>query len=429
MHLRTKTTIHALIGILAVSTFASRTRGETNSSSATSKAACYRLQLPGNPDATSVIARPRSETWCYQKLTRPMGATYIYNADGDKVRAELAMVIEADGIMTHGSLLAGQLTVHKVRAKEFNPFPVPLAEPMHLSNIPAAAIDSLDESARDVLEYLISQPSTIETFTLDDQAFVPNASSRVLPWRGYWFPYKSQQMSAVLRKYDQFVRSRTGSSPGASAWEASHHRYTGTWWEGHCNGWAASSVLRAQPRATRHDPTSGVSFSVSDQKGLLAETDFCSNYSFFGDRYEGGGDNRRDIEPALFHKTLTYYVGKLGKPVAMDYRSDTAVDNHIVSGYSMNMQKTGANTYSVTAKLRVHKYDSSRIDTPGVAPVYTRTYKYTLRTDAGGNPISGRWISENPDFLWVPLSPASCASNNPRLDRRHVSELFTFLGL
>ena len=98
---------------------------------------------------------------------------------------------------------------------------------------------------------------------------------------------------------------RTETCPGAAAWESTNHRYQGTWWEGHCNGWAASSVLRVQPVASKRDPCSGLVFSVSEQKGLLAERDLCI--------------------------------------------------------------------------------------------------------------VGGSWFSDNPDFLWVPLSPGTCDENNPRV--------------
>jgi hypothetical protein len=282
----------------------------------------------------------------------------------------------------------------------------------------------LQDSAIENLNFLMSQPPNFQDFAVSEGRFTEE--SNVKPWRGYWWPYKNQPLagtsSAPLSKYDRFVKARTGISPGAASWERSHHVYSGIWWEGHCNGWAASSVLRKQPHSVT-DSRSGVSFTVSDIKGILAETDYCANVAFFGRRYNGRrGDNIKDILPGTFHRTLTYYIGSLKKPVAMDYHRDPAVDNHVVSGYTMDITKTGANTFRVTAVLTVHKYDGSRANTPGTAPRYTRTYKYNLTQNSDGS-LSGSWISTNPDFLWVPLSPADCGSNNARISHRRVAEL------
>src|SRR5262249_43999970 len=149
------------------------------------------------------------------------------------------------------------------------------------------------------------------------------------PWRGYWWPFKGQSLAGPLSRYDQFVAARTGSNPGSRAWEASHHYSTGIWWQGHCNGWAASALLRAHPSTAKRDRVSGVVFSVSDQKGILAEKDFCAAVAFFGHRENGlPTDDPYDIHPALFHQTLTYYIGQLHKPVAMDYHADPVIDNH-----------------------------------------------------------------------------------------------------
>jgi hypothetical protein len=89
----------------------------------------------------------------------------------------------------------------------------------------------------------------------------------------------------------------------------------------------------------------------------------------------------------------------------------------------MDIQRTGTNRYKVTAKLNVHRYDSSRIEQPGIAPEYTRTYRYTLITDDSGTPTGGSWISTNPDFLWVPLAPTTCSQNNPHMDEGYTAEI------
>lgn len=387
-------------------------------------AACYRFEMTDSPESNASY-RSHYETWCYQNLSSPHGSTYIFNADQEKVRAELAIVVEPDGQLTHGSMLAGQLSVHRVRAKSFNPFSIPLQEPRNLPPILGVEILSSEmlQSAQEVLSFLLSHQAREIDIRVDAGHFESSVATELLPWRGYWWPYRNLPLSGPLGKYDRFVRARTGTNPGAQRWENGNHRYHGIVWEGHCNGWAASSVLRKEPAFAKRDPASGVIFSIVDQKGILAETDYCATIGFFGNRYRGGRDDIRDIYPALFHKVLTYYIGEIGKPVAIDYKRDSSVDNHIISGYQMDIEKTGVNSYLVTTRLKMHKYDGSRVAQPGVAPEYSRIYKYTLTTDEAGIPVSGSWRSTNPDFLWVPLASSDCTKNNPRIDHAMTAEI------
>lgn len=394
---------------------------------------CYQIAQPDRPDATSVLSPIHSEVWCYQKLNSPSADLYVFNADEEKVKPELAFVIDKDGVMTHGSLLAGKTTIHKLLVSDFNPFSVPLTEPTYLESLSSQDFRILFEgrallnnSAEEVLK-ILTAPSDepIENFAL--QTGKQSASAEITPWRGFWWPYNNRPLSRTtmspLAKYDRFVKARTGSNPGAQAWENRYHRYHGINWEGHCNGWAASSVLRKEPTEPKSDSQSGVVFTVSDQKGILAETDYCAKVAFFGSRYRGRvTDNIYDINAGTFHKTLKYYIGSLGKPVATDYKNAEPVDNHVISGYTMNVVKTGANTYSVVTTIRIHRYDNAASNNTGDAPPYTRTYRYNLVENSDGS-LRGSWRSTNPDFLWVPLSSTKCGNNNQRISETYVSEI------
>jgi hypothetical protein len=389
---------------------------------------CYRIEMPDSPMA-SMATQSHTEMWCYQKLKYPIGATYIFNADRNQARAELAIVIEPDGMMTHGSLLAGEVSVHRVQAKGFNPFSVPLQEPREMPAMMNEEVLSteLHQSAQEVLKYLLSRAPGSAELRIADGIYAARVADEFLPWRGYWWAYKGQALSgssnSPLAKYDRYVKARTGTSPRTQGWENANHTYHGIVWEGHCNGWAASSILRKEPSFSKKDPVSGVTFTVVDQKGILAETDYCANVVFFGKRYRGGRDDIRDVYPHDFHQALLYYIGELGKPLATDYKRGSSVDNHVISGYNMEIKKVADNKYTVVTKISIHKYDGSRSQTPGVAPEYTRIYRYTLLTDATGTPTGGSWQSTNPDFLWVPLAAMDCNTNNPRIDHAVTAEI------
>lgn len=386
---------------------------------------CYQFSVPDSPEADAAIV-DHKETWCYQTLNYPVGSIFVFNADSAKVLPELSFTIDADGVMTHTSLMQGQRTVHKVLVKEYNPFSVPYNEPKNMQPVYSEILDhEMQSSANEALRILSSPSATVETFEMDTGIISEDAD--IKPWRGYWWAYNGRPLSngknSPMAKYDRFVKARTGSSPGAQAWENSRHRYHGINWEGHCNGWAASSVLRPEPKTSKYDEQSGVTFTVVDQKGLLAETDYCAKVAFFGSRYRGSNSNARDISSVLFHKTLRYYIGTLKKPIATDYKQLEEVDNHVISGYTMKIKKTGTRTYSVVTKIRIHKYDKARTNTPGDAPMYTRTYSYRLRVDDEDNIVGGSWTSSNPDFLWVPLASIDCKNNNPRINHDYVQEI------
>lgn len=412
--------------VIIASFYAARALSETQPN-------CYSFTLADSPEADAVIVENK-ETWCYQKLNSPQGTIFVFNADADKVVPELSFLVDADGVMTHASLMQGQRTVHKILAKEFNPFSIPYNEPKNMQSlVPQFVNKELLKSANEALRVLSTSDAKlaqINTLEMDVGEIVEDTD--IKPWRGYWWAYNGRRLSnganSPMAKYDRFVKAREGSSPGAQAWENSRHRYHGINWEGHCNGWAASSVIRPEPINSKFDEKSGMTFSVSDQKGLLAETDYCVKVAFFGNRYRGSGSNPRDIGPALFHKTLRYYIGTLKKPVATDYKRFEDVDNHVISGYTMNIKKTGTNTYAVTTKIRIHKYDKGPSSEPGMAPLYTRTYSYRLHEDADGT-LTGSWTSGNPDFLWVPLAIMDCNNNNPRINHDRIQEILDLPSL
>jgi hypothetical protein len=237
--------------------------------------------------------------------------------------------------------------------------------------------------------------------------------------------------NSPLGIYDASVTARTGKNPNSVAWEQENHSDTSTSWGGHCNGWAASTALYAEPTQTLYDPLTQTMVTPYAQKGMLAEASFCVNEAFYGHRYSGAvGDDLLDIYPDLFHKTLVHYLQGLGKTVAMDYERGIEIDNNVITGYRFHIVKTGSflgsQTFHVDATLTVAQYDVNQEDSIGHAGTYEKSYAYTLTTDAQGNIKSGKWdaTSDNPDFLWIALSPAEgCDPRNPQVSPAEVSQL------
>lgn len=393
---------------------------------------CFDLEIKDTPErleSTEVLF----ETWCYEdRGTQRL----IYNADHAAMRAELAGLVslDADGEPTkvvYASLRKGVVEVHASDARSLNPLPVPL-DP---KNLPSGALLKVRASSMPGKEEVLRRFSqlTIQrvgAMRVEEGTLEAHVDPQNEPYDGYWWPHDRLELStgprSPLGKYDAYVQARTGTNPGAAAWENEHHSLQSVAWGGHCNGWAASSVLFAEPRGPLWDAKSGQVFYTSDLKGILTESSFCVHWAFFGSRYRDSNDDITDIHPELFHKVLLRYIGELKKPVAMDYVRGESVDNSVISGYRMTITRVADTTdrYHVKAALRVHAYNHSRSENTG-NKAYARnyTYEYDLTVDADGNPTAGTWTSDNPDFLWVPLSPRECGRENASIRDNQVANI------
>lgn len=399
---------------------------------------CYKFKSFDSPAASPEVSE-QEEIWCYRELDKPQGARIVYNIDEQgHTRPELTIMIEADGSIVHGSILAGHFSVHRIPGYRgvisFNPLPVPLTPPKDAERFAPPITPSSLQSMDTAIEVLTTYPiRTQETGAITEGTFNVSVAEEALPWKAFWFPYSSGKLhngsDSPMAKFDRFVKARTGVNIGAQKWEKRNHRYTGVKWAGHCNGWAAASVLRREPRMPWTDPISGVTFTPNDIKGLLIARDYCPKMLFFGHRNWGAGSGAGDIQAHLFHNTLTYYIGQLGKPVLMDMMSTSPVENRVLSGYKMKVVRQKTNLYMVTMELRVHSYDTKFTDDLGPAPYKDRTYRYKIWTDDTGKAIKGSWLTSNPDFLWVPVSPGSCKDGNPAVTETWVDAIYKSLSL
>lgn len=372
-----------------------------------------------------------ADVWCHWVDPSAPGVEWVFPRSEQKPEL-VARIDRAKGSVTHGSRSAGKLRIVRAYDLTISPLPVPLSledlqrQAMRevvapgefdfgMSLVQSGAMTGFEDPI-DVPRIQRVQPGTREVYLEEG-----------LPWRGYWWPFEGVPMArdneSPLMKYDRAVFSSTGSNPHSGDWEFERHSLSGVEWGGHCNGWAAASVLYPEPRTAKKDPASGITFSVSDQKALLTELSFCVQYSFYGQRYNGyRGQDLLDINPGLFHEVLEYHVGTLKKPVILDYVPEEKVDNHVVTGYRMKIDRVGgvSNRYRVKLSVRMAGYEETLNQLTGAAAQYQRTYQYTLDTDQNGRIINGQWESSNPDFVWVAISERYCEWENPRLDAAHV---------
>lgn len=145
---------------------------------------------------------------------------------------------------------------------------------------------------------------------LKSDAPIVEGRAEKTPWSGWWWPVDEGVAGAhlydadgPLARYDQLAAARQRPDIQTRLWELRNLRLTGRLytWAGHCNGWAAASMLEPEPTAPK--TVDGVTFSVADQKGLLASWHFADNAEWlFGDEQTG-------VEAADFHRALIQWIG------------------------------------------------------------------------------------------------------------------------
>jgi hypothetical protein len=154
-------------------------------------------------------------------------------------------------------------------------------------------------------------PALATNFTITGQAKRP-------AWSGWWWPdsasksyhlYDMGSTFAPLSKYGQW----TGSTL-ALAWETANHQIENSAarnasWQGHCDGWAISSLLYPEPtRAVVAQGPAGqsgpVRFEPGDVKGLLAA--LWSGYDWRNSNSAGG----TDLDAEWLHRFLLFFLAQ-----------------------------------------------------------------------------------------------------------------------
>lgn len=261
------------------------------------------------------------------------------------------------------------------------------------------------------------------------------------PWSGDWWSRKKGFLvkgwpghtPSPFERYDRYVETRTGKNPGAWAWESNvknnHYNPNAADWEGHCNGWAAASVMAPEPRMKR--TRNGVVFETADQKAILSEQYMNTYCNFFGTRYWGSDNDYDDIYPDEFHRLLLKYIGEGKSAMICDVQPGAEVWNFPLYKFESSWS-TGwfdSNKLKVTTKV-YYADDGVKPDFLGTK-WFTTTYTYNLIVDDDGNVIRSEWTGDSrknhPDFVWIPMSdspnPPGGTLENPNIDPKFVKEI------
>ncbi len=263
------------------------------------------------------------------------------------------------------------------------------------------------------------------------------AYSSSYPWAGHWWPQAPggrnlYDPGEALAQYDQYVLATRGYDPGARAWQEAHKSHDASW-AGHCQAWAAASILTREP--PREGITkAGVSFGHDALEGLITSVyEVPSIAGFWGQRNDstapGTGIARDDFDPAWMDYLLRYYVQEHGSSFVMDTDPGSPVWNFPVAGFERSTSNNGDGSVRVRTDVWFRK------PTAGVAgfdpnSFFRKTYEYDLWNTPDGRSSTGRWVSvDRPDFAWA--SDGHQASDgqtqrNPHLDPKIVEEILGY---
>lgn len=390
-----------------------------------------------SPAREEIVKQSERATGCYLKLGAQQELAFVKEREGLDLLTSAVTEIKGEEIwLKHFSMTKGEILMAEQRPYRINPLPIPATSkearqsPANQGSVQTKLTKKEQEKLESVLEVFRKSEAKVVSFKAQtsesrtrsaeiEEFYLPEEK---LPTDGYWWPHIGLPLAkdryAPLAKYDDYVESRTGTNPDTVGWEKRYHA-SSVVWAGHCNGWASASILYGYDDVDLNDETNNAVISSSDLQGLRSVLSYCTRNAFYGRRYYGPRSDIRDIYPHDFHRILKYYIKELQKPVVYDYRNDSPVDNHIISGYKFTFQETGEDgKWLVKADLRSHKYSyDDYVRERRTAPEYARTYWYYLWENRYGRFYRGEWLdaSNHPDFVWVPLSESRCGGENPRL--------------
>jgi hypothetical protein len=264
------------------------------------------------------------------------------------------------------------------------------------------------------------------------------AGSARTAWSGYWWPmlvtrgfhlYDQNGPFTPLAKYGQ----ATGDF-GALNWERRYKLTTdpsNDWW-GHCNGWAASTVIEPEP--TRSVRAGSTVFGVGEIKGLLAaahQGDPTDYFSGLG-RLSGGTINT-DLRALNFHRAVLYYLRDRSEALIFNITDKPQVWNYPAFSFRMNgvTDRRNPNMTAVTTTLTFAN-NNVQPDYVGTTS-FSRTYTYWIQGDpqsTSGNATAdwtGNSVFDHPQFVWHPAfqrahDPGLNEPPNP-LDYNYVRQL------
>ena len=232
------------------------------------------------------------------------------------------------------------------------------------------------------------------------------------PWSGWWWPATSLvggshlfDSNGPLAKYDLYVARNGKDDPQTMEWEQSELRLDHLLWAGHCNGWAAASLLEDEPTVERE--IGPLTFTVGDQKGLLSAYHFADAAAWLH------GDDEAGVTPGDVHQRLIDWLGGRRRGFILTFRpfQDEEVWSYPVYRFELlmvlDLEQPDVTNVSATLWLADNEVEASFV---GLRPWkgQPQTYEYRLFGPPDAS-TGGEWRGASaaggfhrPSLIWYP---------------------------
>lgn len=268
-------------------------------------------------------------------------------------------------------------------------------------------------------------------------------------WSAPWFPARDTflfetrgDQKSPLERFDIYSKLTQGKRSSAADYEREHvYSWGSDSWEGHCDAWAAASLLEAEPK---NDLTvRSIHFRIADLKALLIKSyENLEGIRKFGQRFEGTRKFHEfdDIYPDQFHRFFDVEMGIHGRSFVMDNDLNRQVWNYPVWKITGKARLDPNEPRIMHVQTWIH---SSRPIQPGGdyshVGILPTSFAYTY--DLYGDPIAGgglkvtygvwtgRSLDDHPDFVTqLPSGPSYRHwSQNVELNTELVKDLLSRL--
>lgn len=149
-------------------------------------------------------------------------------------------------------------------------------------------------------------------------------------------------------------------------------------------------------------------------KAAARAEDFRDELTQFEDWFKRTYDDAyADLPPDVFHKILESVVGQRKLSFVCDITANEEVWNHPLYAYestvtfSRDLTENGAARKEWTVRTVCHYATDGVSESVIGVEGFTKTYTYTLVTEADGRLVRGAWtgasVDEHPDFAWLPV--------------------------
>jgi hypothetical protein len=239
----------------------------------------------------------------------------------------------------------------------------------------------------------------------------------MLTTRG-WHLYDQVGPFTPLLKYGQ-----ASGNYGPLNWERRYKLTTDpskNWW-GHCNGWAAATILdRAEPRQSMQ--VGRTLFNSGEVKGLLCAIHQGDPVDIFrGKPHWTGGNSATDLRALDFHRAVLYYLRDRREGLILNLSLKPEVWNYPAYYFRMSGQTDFRDPRLTQVTTTLYFADND------VHPIFvgtdgfSRTFTYWVQGDPRDvyNSVAAGWTGESvvnhPQFLWHPAyaRPNEPAFNEP----------------